>query len=115
MPIPYKTTRYGCQHRCGTRRRSTAKKAEMHEAICWKNPELKTCQTCINEIYDTEEYVIETNEEQGEVWGFRPVRSCHDETAAIMITQEYPTLLNEKNDHIKPIVNCPFWEPKNEN
>jgi hypothetical protein len=99
MPIPYKTTKYGCQHRCGTRRRSSEKKAEMHEAICWSNPANKTCKSCENELYNYSD-------------DGTPFRDCKDETAAIMIEQEYQTLLNPNSPHIKPIVNCPFWEPK---
>lgn len=38
--------KYVCDH-CGReyRRKSNA---EHHEAICWKNPELKACPTCIH-------------------------------------------------------------------
>jgi hypothetical protein len=108
MPIPYKTTRYGCQHRCGTRRRNTVQKAEMHEAICWKNPALKTCRTCKNEIYDCH------IEDLGDTFSSLMVRSCKDEAASIMIQQEYANLLDEKTGNVKPVVNCPFWESKNE-
>lgn len=87
----------------------------MHEAICWKNPALKTCKTCKNEVYeyiDSDEPIDPTDDFLG--FYSKPKRSCLDETAAKMIEQEYQTLVNGKNDHIKPIVNCPFWESKNE-
>lgn len=109
MPIAYKTTKYGCGFKCGTRRRSTTAKAVMHEVICWNNPANKTCKSCKNEIYHSDDDGNEdfTNREH---W---MVRDCKDETASIMLEQEYDTLLNEGNKEIKPMFNCPFWEQKN--
>jgi hypothetical protein len=108
MPIHYKTTRYGCQFKCGTRRRNTIKKAEMHEAICWMNPGLKTCRTCKHEVY--EEDCCDHPEVPGnplEVWINRgcklPEREDH-------IQSIYDSLKTEGTAHIKPIVNCQSWE-----
>lgn len=44
MPIEYKV--YGCKFKCGKKHISSKKKMEEHEAICWANPENKSCRTC---------------------------------------------------------------------
>jgi hypothetical protein len=114
MPIPYKTTRYGCQFKCGTRRRSTEEKAKMHEDICWSNPKNKTCKSCKNEVVNHSPYDHETGE------GGEMIRLCKDETANTMLAQEYESLKLDFNGnqiasgYIKPYVNCPFWEPRND-
>lgn len=108
MPIAYKTTKYGCAFKCGTRRRSTTEKAEMHEVICWNNPDNKTCKTCKNEIYYSD-HNGDPDFGSREHW---MVRDCKDEAASIMLDQEYDKLKNEGTDSIKPMFNCPFWESK---
>lgn len=44
MPIEYK--RFGCQYKCGFRLKARRSAILMHEEMCWKNPEVKSCVTC---------------------------------------------------------------------
>jgi len=112
MPIPYKITRYGCQFKCGTRRRSTEKKATMHENICWYNPENKTCKTCKHEkvVYDSCDHP-ELESGISEMW---VNRECESKEGAVHLDSMYESLKNEKVGHVSPVTNCPFWEPKND-
>jgi hypothetical protein len=110
MPIEYKTTIYGCGFKCGTRRRATRTKAEMHEAICWSNPDNKTCKTCVHEIYD--HHFDMHNELQGggiEQW---TSRSCEDAEGEVFIGLIMDSLKVADSHHLKPVFNCPYHKLK---
>lgn len=102
MPVAYKTTRYGCVHRCGTKRKSTIDKMETHEAICWHNRENKTCRTCKFEHY-------EMDSENHQVM----LRQCDLKAGQKLIDKNYFDLVNGDTGHVKPLTDCKHWKEKN--
>lgn len=110
MAIPYKTTRYGCEFKCGTRRRASEINMQKHEAICWLNPENKTCKTCKNEEYEFD-YCdhSELDSNPIEEWIYR---GCKNKEGEDLLQSQYDSLKVENSIHVKPIFNCPFWENK---
>jgi hypothetical protein len=110
MAIAYKTTRYGCEFKCGTRRRSNIEKAEMHEDICWKNPKNRTCKSCKHEIYEAAG--CSHDEMPGcpdEAW---MIRGCNVKEGEEFIQEVYESLKSKNGYHIMPLVNCVLWEAK---
>lgn len=74
--------KYVCNH-CKREYRVKAN-AEKHESICWKNPSLKTCITCIH--FDGFDY--------------------DPDGSRYIVCKKYPDL--PEGD--KPEVNCEYWE-----
>ena len=50
--MPVEIIKYLCQFKCGKHSVSNKKKMETHESTCWKNPDVKSCNTCKHEIYE---------------------------------------------------------------
>ncbi len=96
--MPIKVVKYRCKFKCGTLAMHDLKTAEKHEDGCYKNPDNKTCETCVNRIYqrDGDDY---------STWHWR---DCKLPTMSSFI-EEIHDFLEMKNGvhHIKPLWKCP--------
>ena len=102
MPIAYKTTRYGCVHRCGMRRKITAEQMATHEAVCWMDRANKTCRTCVFENY-------ESDPDNSSMM----LRQCDNKKGQKHLDSIYFDLSTESKVHVKPVINCKHWKEKN--
>lgn len=103
MPIEHKT--FGCAFKCGRRYTTSEHSVIKHEKTCWKNPELKTCLSCSNQVSRKH---FETHHELPgspvEEWHERGCLHPHGEG---LIGDNLDGLKHETG-WIKPIVGCPF-------
>lgn len=96
--MPIKITKYTCQFKCGHKALSDVKRMEAHENnFCFKNPENKTCATCVNAIYesDSDDYT----------WWYG--RGCKIDILNEFLEEVQEDLTIEPSKHIKPLFHCP--------
>jgi len=110
--MPVKVIKYTCEFKCGTKAKGTLPMIRSHEAVCFKNPERKTCSTCEHEIYykDGEDH-HEIHGIVTESWMVRGCKKLTDEQYShLQETQEWHS--EKPVFHILPVVLCPHWEKK---
>lgn len=96
--MPVRVTRYTCQFKCGKKATADIKIMQAHEDnYCFKNPENKTCATCINAIYesDSDDYT----------WWHG--RGCKIDILNEFLEEVQDDLTLEPSKHIKPLFHCP--------
>jgi hypothetical protein len=100
MPIPI--TKYRCDFKYGTKAIGDRRKMVAHEKKCLKNPETKSCMTCVNQTYERDS----TNE-----GGTFHMRGCKLERMNDFIQEIHESLelRNTATGHVKPLVQCPNW------
>jgi hypothetical protein len=100
MPIP--VTKYRCDFKCGTKAIGDRRKMIAHEKNCLKNPETKSCMTCVNQIYERD---------SGDVRGTFHMRGCKLEKMEEFIQEIHESLElpDTATCHVKPLVHCPNW------
>lgn len=99
--MPIKVTKYTCKHKCGKGAISNQKDMVEHEdKHCFKNPEMKTCETCIHRTYekDSDEYA-----------GTWHVRGCKilEMNQFIEDIHEMLVIQRSMKQHVKPLFKCP--------
>lgn len=94
MPIP--VTKYRCKFKCGKRAMNSVKDADKHESSCFRNPESKTCETCINREY-------ESDYDEFSVWHGRGCKISRMNA----FLEEIQDLITMDNNHVKPLWGCP--------
>lgn len=107
MPIP--VTKYRCQFKCGSRAMGKLKEAEQHESICWHNPANRACTTCIHSEYSRHKEPYDESGFSEQVWW---ERHCSHPSGTLLLDDKIDTLYLEPNGRIKPLTDCPFWQPK---
>ena len=102
--MPVKIIKYTCAFKCGARAKSTIRQANVHESVCFKNPENKTCTTCNHEIYnmDGDGFREWMNRECKHPKGSEEFDELHEKSGY----HTTPAI------HINPVRNCPYWETK---
>lgn len=95
MPIP--VTKYRCAFKCGQKSKNKLSEMVSHESNCWENPANKTCKTCINEIYDTDNDDFRS-------WN---IRGCKLSAMDDFFDKAYDELKVDSGQ-IQPIFNCPY-------
>lgn len=102
--MPREIIKYLCDFRCGVQAMNKEKQMLAHQAICWGNPDNKSCTTCKHEIYnkETEDYRMIMH------------RSCEHPEAVeqfdeLIVKSDYH---NTPMVHALPVRHCPFWESK---
>ncbi len=103
--MPIKVIKYTCGFKCGHKAMANIKMMEAHENNhCFKNPENKTCATCINAIYENE------HEEYSTWYG----RGCKVAILNEFLEEVQEDLKVEPSGHIKPLWHCPNHNKYNE-
>lgn len=100
--MPIAITKYRCDFKCGTKAIGDRKKMVSHEKNCLKNPEAKSCMTCVNQVYERDS----TNE-----GGIFHMRGCKLERMNEFIDEIHESLelRGTAACHVKPLVHCPNW------
>jgi hypothetical protein len=100
MPIP--VTKYRCDFKCGAKALGDRRKMVTHEKNCLKNPENKSCMTCVNQVYDRD------SSEEGGVFH---IRGCKLERMERFFADVHESLvvLDSAYQHVRPLVHCPNW------
>lgn len=96
--MPIKISKYTCKFRCGTRAIADNKKMQDHEdRFCFKNPDNKTCATCVNAIYDRD----------GDEYRNWSYRGCKLKIMNEFLEEMQEDLTVEPSKHVKPLFHCP--------
>lgn len=100
--MPIAVTKYRCDFKCGTKAIGDRKKMVSHEKNCLKNPETKSCMTCVNQLY-----LSDSDDERGRYH----MRGCKLERMNDFIQDIHESLElhHTATCHVKPLVNCPNW------
>lgn len=103
--MPVKVTKYTCKHKCGHSAISSEKlMIEHEEKHCFKNPAMKTCETCIHRIYEKGGYDFESD-----------YITCHNRGCKVPEmndfledVQDLLIIKSSVKQHVKPLFNCPY-------
>lgn len=104
--MPVEVTKYTCAFRCGHKAVGGRAVMMSHEAKCWRNPETKSCSTCV-----FEEYYNDTDGTRH--WmnrGCKHPNVDDEELERLILESEYhkkPPVF-----HIRPVRNCPYHKAK---
>jgi len=100
--MPIATIKYRCDFKCGTKAIGDRRKMVTHEKNCLKNPDNKSCMTCVNQVYESD-----SSEERGRFH----MRGCKLARMNEFIQEIHESLeLKETvTCHVKPLVHCPNW------
>jgi hypothetical protein len=106
--MPIKVTKYTCKHKCGHGGISSKNDMAEHEdKHCFKNPEMKTCETCIHRIYD---------KESDEYSGTYHIRGCKVKEMNDYLEEIHDMLVIPRSakQHVKPLFGCPCHNLKSD-
>lgn len=98
MPVP--VVKYTCKFKCGAKAVGDQKRMDRHEDSCWKNPDNKTCKTCINQVY---------YQDGDDCKAFAQFyRGCKLDPINDVLDEVQEVLRHQNSVNVRPIYKCPF-------